>query len=385
MASGELNEYLLKMAENLFPNEEERQEFLDAMKAGESREQALIVLDDRQEIKAFPRHRRLPWQPAFVERVSDEFRAAQHPLYAKGAYYTLDFSSIFSASAMLAIKREPVRVLDMCSSPGGKAVFAARAFQLELLYCNEAIRKRCGALIANLDRCKIKNAKVWSADPSVYAKEFPGLFDLIICDVPCSGQSLMAKGVDAVDSFFPHEVDKNVGRQRRILGNAIHCLMPGGHILYATCTFSNKENERLIDWFLKQHPDMEAVEVEHLNEFRSPLSKFPSYRLYPHQNLGAGAFVCLLKRQGEVMVEAVDRDFPCLWKSGDEVLSKRPHRTEEEEVAPVEELPKELTARQIVRQATAKPKPERPKRPRGPMGRSGARQNKTKPRRGKGR
>ena len=376
MSKKEPPEPLLKAAETLFSDPAERIEFIDAMMAGEARDQAIIILNDRIEIKAFPRHRRLKWQPDFVERISDDFRASKHPLYEKGAYYSLDFSSVFSASAMLAIPRDPVRVLDMCSSPGGKAVFAYRAFEPEILYCNESIRKRAGSLIANLDRCKIERSRVWSADPSVYSKEFKETFDLVICDVPCSGQSLMAKGEDAHESFFPNEIDKNVVRQRRILGNAVRTLMPGGHMLYATCTFTTRENERVIEWFLKNHASMEAVEVPHLADFRSPLSAFPSYRLYPHQNLGAGAFVCLLKKKGEVLIEPNDLDFPYLWKFGDEVLSRRPH---EDEIEPVEEEkpPVELTARQIVRAATAKPKPEkRPRRPLGPRGRSGARQNK---------
>lgn len=379
MPKKEPPEPLLKAAETLFSDPNERQEFIEAMMAGESREQAIIVLNDRIEIKAFPRHRRLKWQPEFVERIDDEFRPARHPLYQKGAYYSLDFSSIFSASAMLAIPRDAVRVLDMCSSPGGKAIFAYRAFQPELLYCNEVIRKRAGALIANLDRCQIDRSRVWSADPSVYAREFPEIFDLIICDVPCSGQSLMAKGEDAHESFFPNEIDKNVGRQRRILGNAYKCLVPGGHLLYATCTFTTRENERVIEWFLKNHPEMEVVAVPHLEGFRSPHSNFPSYRLYPHQNLGAGAFACLLKRKGELLVEPTAIDFPHMWKFGDEVLSKRPHMSEEEEQIEEERPPVELTARQIVRAATAKPKPEkRPRRPLGPRGRSGARQDRRK-------
>lgn len=356
---------LLKAAHDLFKSEDEREDFLEAMLAGEAKEQALIIMQNRNEIKSFPRDRHLKWQPPFVERISDpNFKPAKHPLYAKGAYYSLDFSSVFSASAMLAIETPPKRVLDLCASPGGKAIFAYRAFHPELLLCNETIRKRAGTLIQNLDRCKCEGSMVWSSDPSVYAKRYAGCFDLVICDAPCSGQSLIAKGDEALGAFSPNMIDMNVGRQRRIMGNAYHCLRPGAHILYATCTFTPKENEKVIEWFLKTHEDMEAVELTHLAEFRSRFSDFPSYRLYPHQGLGAGAFVCLVRKKGELPEHYEPMgDMPAMWRYGEEVY-RRPTAAElaaqqaaEDEAKPKPEAP--LTPRQMVKKMNA----DRPRKP----------------------
>ena len=363
---------LLKAAHDLFKDEDEREEFLDAMLAGEAKEQALIILIDRPEIKSFPRDRKLSWQPSFVERISDSsFKAQKHPLYFKGAYYSLDFSSVFAASAMLAIETPVNRVLDMCSSPGGKAVFAYRAFKPELLICNEILKKRASTLIGNLDRCKCETSMVWCSDPSVYARRYKECFDLIICDAPCSGQSLMAKGDDAPDAFVPNMIDMNVGRQRRILGNSYHCLRLGGHLLYSTCTFSTKENERVIEWFIRTHPDMEVVEVPALAEFQSKFVEFPAYRLYPHQGLGAGAFACIMRRKG-TPPEAYSYmgELPYLWKYGDEVYKiltpaeKAAAKAAEEAAKP--KPPVKLTARQIVKKMTAddprKPELKKPRK-----------------------
>ena len=361
---------MMKAAFELFENEDEREEFLDAMEKGESKEQAMIVLEDRPEIKAFPRHRPLKWQPSFVERIDDSFRPSKHPFYAKGYYYTLDFSSIFSASAMLVMDKRPAKILDLCASPGGKAIFSWRAFKPELLLCNETIRKRAGTLIGNLDRCHCTNSAVWSADPSVYARRYRETFDLVICDAPCSGQSLLAKGDDALGCFAPNMIDMNVGRQRRITGNAYHCLRPGGYLLYATCTFTPKENERVMDWLLREYEDLEAVEVPHLSEYRSNFSNFPSYRLYPHQGLGAGAFVCLIRKKGDRPEHpSVIEEMPCLWKYGDAVQS-RPRV--DEPVAPEEpkvdknEIIRITSARRIVKELGkgARPKPPKVKKPR---------------------
>lgn len=322
--SKDASRLLIKAAHDLFKSEEEREEFLEAMLEGEAREQALIILNDRPEIKAFPRERPLKWQPDFVVRISEStFKPAKHPLYEKGAYYSLDFSSVFSASAMLAMEYSPKRVLDLCASPGGKAIFSWRAFKPEILLCNETIRKRAGMLIGNLDRCKCEGSLVWSSDPTIYAKRYPAFFDLVIVDAPCSGQSLIAKGDDVPGCFAPNMIDMNVGRQRRILGTSYHTIRQGAYILYSTCTFSPKENEKVVEWFLKTHDQMEAVEVPHLEEFRSPFSTFPSYRLYPHQGLGAGAFVCLLRRKGEPPEHYKPvGEMPAMWRYGDEVFRK---------------------------------------------------------------
>ncbi len=363
---------LLKAAHELFPDEDEREEFLESMLAGEAREQAMIVMQGRNEIKAFPRERHLKWQPDFVERISDSsFKPAKHPLYEKGAYYTLDFSSIFSASTMTVIETPPKRILDLCASPGGKAIFSWRLFHPELLLCNETVRKRAGTLIGNLNRCKCEGSVVWSADPSVYARRYREAFDLVICDAPCSGQSLIAKGDEALGCWSPNMIDMNVGRQRRILGNAYHCLRTGAHLLYATCTFTPKENEKVVEWFLKTHEDMEAVEVPQLDEFRTKFADFPAYRLFPHQGLGAGAFACLLRRKGELPEHYEPLgDMPAIWRYGDEVFRKRTPEEYHAEMAALAEAenPKPaqpVSIRNIVKSMN-KDKPRKPlvKKPR---------------------
>ena len=308
---------LLRQAAQLFEDEAERKAFVDAVMAGSSKEQAIIALKDAPEIKTFPKLRPTEWQPDWVVRIRDDFRPGKHPLHDKGAFYVLDFSSIFSASAMLAIAEPPRTVLDMCASPGGKAVFAYRAFAPETLFANEALRRRAGILVQNLSRCGLERTIVGSSDPVYYSKNFPDAFELIVVDAPCSGQSLPAKGVEAPGCWSPQMVEACLNRQRRILANCAPCVAPAGHILYATCTYALKENERVVEWFLREHPEFEAVEVPHLQEFRSRYSDEPAYRIFPQQGLGAGAFVALLRRKGDRPAETFDfSETPSLWRSG---------------------------------------------------------------------
>lgn len=376
---------LLKQAARLFPEGPERERFVNALVGGVGREPAIIVLQDHPAIQTFPKEWPEPWQPPFIVRLSEHFRPGQHPLYAKGAFYSLDFSSVFAASAMLEIKSPVTRVLDLCASPGGKSVFAWRAFKPELMLCNETIRKRANTLIDNLDRCKVESAYVWCADPSVYSTKYVDAFDLVLVDAPCSGQSLMAKGDPAPGAFTPSTIDMCVGRQRRILGNAAHTVRPGGHLLYMTCTFARKENEKMIEWFLEQHPEFRAVEVPHLDAYRSTYSDQPCYRLFPMSGLGAGAFTCLLVREGEAELPVIDLAYR--WKYGDPTRREVPLPQPEEDSETVEgETPAAGSTTE---------KPNEPKKPtktrlkpnerprRGP--RYDPKKKKPKPRRGGGR
>lgn len=306
------------LARSLFEDEAERARFLEALTAGGSREQSIVVLEDRPEIRAFPRLRPLPWQPDFVVRLAEHFRPAKHSAYARGWYYSFDFSSAFAATPMLAIPERPRRLLDVCAAPGGKAVFAWRALRPELLVANETIRKRAGTLIDNLRRCRVETATVAGADPSVWGRKFPDAFDVVVVDAPCSGQSLLAKGVDPPQAFEPAMIDLCHSRQRRILGNAARCVAPGGHLLYMTCTFAYKENEKVMAWLIRDMPEFSAVEHPPMAEFRSRWAEFPCYRLFPHQGLGAGAFTCLLRRAGDRPAELPLLDgAPIRWRYGE--------------------------------------------------------------------
>ena len=91
-------------------------------------------------------------------------------------------------------------------------------------------------------------------------------------------------------------VNGNAKRQRGIMLSAVQCVLPGGHIVYTTCTYDPEENEKVMAYILKRHPEWQAVEVPLLAPFRSALADFPSYRLLPAHGFGAGGFCCLLKK-----------------------------------------------------------------------------------------
>ena len=66
-----------------------------------------------------------------------------------------------------------------------------------------------------------------------------------------------------------------------------------------TCTYSLKENESNVDWFLKKNPDFTSVKVDSFSSFASDRGKAPGYRLWPSSGIGAGGFFSVLQKTNE--------------------------------------------------------------------------------------
>ena len=243
-----------------------------------------------------------PFSPYGFELISAR-RAGQDPLHHAGAYYRQEPSAM---SAVTALAPQPgERVLDLCAAPGGKSTQIAAALDGRgLLWCNEYVRARAGALMQNLERCGVRNAVVTSLDTAVLAEEQEAAFDAVLCDAPCSGEGMFRKEPDALSGWSLENIALCAHRQREILNAAARAVRPGGRLLYSTCTFAPEENEQNAAWFLQTHPDFEAGNLSHL-PFGQPAfpleDTFPPHagrRVLPHQG-GEGHFLALFHRRGD--------------------------------------------------------------------------------------
>ena len=177
-----------------------------------------------------------------------------------------------------------MRVLDLCAAPGGKSTqLATYLGDSGLLVSNEINTQRSRILSQNIERMGIKNAIVTNEDSFVLASHFPGFFNAIQVDAPCSGEGMFRKLPEAIEQWSMENVAICAARQKEILDNAAVMLKPGGTIVYSTCTFSKEENEDVIEYFLERHPDFTLEEME---------------RFWPHKVDGEGHFVAKLVRRG---------------------------------------------------------------------------------------
>ena len=198
------------------------------------------------------------------------------------------------------------RVLDLCAAPGGKTTqLAGKMAGRGLLVCNEIHPKRAAILSSNVERMGIANALVLNEHPARLAERFPGFFDRILVDAPCSGEGMFRKHDAAGEDWSPETVAMCARRQAEILDSAAGMLRPGGRLVYSTCTFSPEENEGSVAAFLERHPDFEpeAVPAPHFAPGRpewaggNPASA-GCFRLWPHLLRGEGHFAAVLRRNG---------------------------------------------------------------------------------------
>ena len=301
-----------------------RREFLQAIEKGDHGISAVAWLRGEPKTGLYEKTDKRPtWIPEWIDVAADDARPGKTAEHEAGEIYLLDLSSTFAIAALSVVNLgESGVVLDMCAAPGGKGILAWRYLRPELTIANEVIRKRTAQLISNYQRCSIDPAIVCSCDPGLLATLVPGRANLVIVDAPCSGQSLLLKGLAAPGAFHFATVALNERRQRRILANSAITTAPGGFILYSTCTFSREENEKNIECFCKTFPNFSPVEIPILSPYRSDLSELPSYRLAPYHGFGAGAFVALLRNNEagsdseRLTADNVNELIWPLWRSG---------------------------------------------------------------------
>ncbi len=288
--------HLLKLAAKLLSDSLEREKFIQSLESPSALPSAIIWLKDRPSDFVFKKLPNLPeWIPEFVDLTFDKLGASL--LHDQGFFYILDPSSVFAVSVLVDLDLKEPRVLDVCSAPGGKGIFATRSLRPAKIVFNEVIRKRHRALAFNLARCGM-HGEISAIDPKSLATKYKDGFDLVLVDAPCSGQSLLVKGEKALGCFHPSTINLNSNRQKQIIANSGKCVAPGGYLLYSTCTFSPEENEKVVLWFLKRFPEFSLLEQPKLSRYQTTLSEISCYRLYPLEGLGAGAFTSLLARRG---------------------------------------------------------------------------------------
>ncbi len=230
-------------------------------------------------------------------------------LHHAGGIYIQDLSAMCTTGS-LDIK-DDFLILDMCASPGGKSIGSALKCKNGLILSNEFNVSRCKTLVSNIERFGLSNSIVINtdaADDDFLSKNYPEAFDLIICDVPCSGEGMFRKYPEqAISEWSEENVTLCAKRQKKILENAQRCVKEGGYILYSTCTFSLEENEMQISQFLNTHEDFELCDVSEkvknltVSGFCDFEGAHPDInltrRFYPHISKGEGQFIALLRKK----------------------------------------------------------------------------------------
>ena len=246
---------------------------------------------------------RVPWcQEGFY--LSDRPQFTFDPLLHAGCYYVQEASSMFVTHILRSLSGNHnwQLALDMCAAPGGKST-AMRCILPEdcVLMSNEPMSNRAQILLENITKWGAPNCIVTNNYPRDYRKT-KLKFDVILCDVPCSGEGMFRKDPNAISEWSIQNVEKCWRLQREIVSDAWECLNPGGLLIYSTCTYNTKENEENIQWILENF-NAEVLDIPvdsswHITGSLLPGFDAPVYRFIPGITRGEGLFACALRKSG---------------------------------------------------------------------------------------
>jgi 16S rRNA (cytosine967-C5)-methyltransferase len=196
-----------------------------------------------------------------------------------------------TASAIELLDLKPgLSVLDACAAPGGKTIQIAWRMgnppaEGSKVLAVDLHEDRIATINENLKRTKLEWVKVEQANlmepaDDIIAKH--GLFDRILLDVPCSNSGVLRRRPDARWRWSERRMTKLVKAQQSILAHASRLLVPGGILVYSTCSLEPEENSELIEAFLKRY---------------SRFSIIRSVEQIPTRSGTDGAFVCALTKK----------------------------------------------------------------------------------------
>lgn len=255
-----------------------------------------------------------PWKPSDAPQESTAVPWCRHgywlasrpdftldPLLHAGCYYVQEAASMFLDEVLRQHMPDDITTaLDLCAAPGGKSTLLRAALPEEaLLYVNEPDRHRANILMENIQKQGHPKATVTSNHAKDYQKARL-LCDLVVTDVPCSGEGMFRKDEGAIKEWSIQNVMKCQALQRSIVSDIWPCLKQGGLLVYSTCTFNTRENEENIKWICEEL-GAEVLPVETKQEWNitgSLLAGFqePVFRFIPGTTVSEGLFMCVMRK-----------------------------------------------------------------------------------------
>lgn len=285
----------------------------------------------------------VPWCPdAYYLSERPNFTA--DPLLHAGVYYVQEAGSMYLAEMLrqympsiqragvsASLPREgqeggvPLVALDLCAAPGGKSTLLRSLLpEGSLLVSNEPMPKRAQVLAENITK--------WGHPASVVTRNYPAdfapfvnQFDLLVTDVPCSGEGMFRKDEGAIRDWSLENVETCWRRQRDILSDIWPTLKPGGLLIYSTCTFNRFEDEDNVAW-IASHLGAEILADRHF---------------LPGRDRGEGFYIAALRKEsdssfaketeerlqtaftGEAVVRVTTKDTVTLYPEAHAVLMQR--------------------------------------------------------------
>lgn len=179
------------------------------------------------------------------------------PGFDDGEWWVQDASAALPAKLLNLQPGE--KIIDLCAAPGGKTAQIASAGANVLALDRSA--KRLSRLKENMDRLKLsEKVERLACDGAEWMPKEPP--SKILLDVPCTSTGTLRRHPDVMHLKTLEDQNRLVETQKRLLNNASQVLMPGGMLIYCTCSLQKAESENQIEAFLAQNPNFKRLPVE---------------------------------------------------------------------------------------------------------------------------
>ncbi len=203
-----------------------------------------------------------------------------------GLWFVQDEASAYAAQTLGAKAGETV--VDTCAAPGGKSFAIALSMENKgKLYSFDLhdnkinlIKKGAAKLGIDIIEASARNAKI--PDESLIGKA-----DRVLCDAPCSGLGVMGKKPDI--KYKALDAVEGLPRvQKEVLRGAAQYVRAGGTLVYSTCTLNKRENEDIVEDFLREHSEFSLVPFDGCDGMRTML---------PHKDKTDGFFIAKMIKE----------------------------------------------------------------------------------------
>ena len=219
--------------------------------------------------------------------------------FEQGWFYVQDESSMLVARALKP--KHHSKVLDTCSAPGGKTTHVAELMrQTGTVYAHDVYEHKIKLIEDNVKRLGLTNVVATLQDATTLNERYESdSFDAVLVDAPCSGLGILRRHPEVKITKQPSDLDEIMMIQKKILNTVAPLVKVGGTLVYSTCTVNRKENDKMVEQFLAQHPEYEldATLVNRLPEVLHEQTKKGMVQLFPGDYQTDGFFIACLKRQ----------------------------------------------------------------------------------------
>ena len=213
--------------------------------------------------------------------------------FRDGLFYVQDLSSMEVAER--AELFSGACVLDVCAAPGGKSIHMGELLEmLEKKASNDTAQTvlhgsveardvsadKVAIIEENIRRTGRGNVSAKAMDATVFDESSEGVYDCVICDLPCSGLGVIGKKPEIRYRVQPEDILSLQSLQRSILTNAVCYVKPGGRLVYSTCTITKEENDDNTTWLCENYPQLELLSAE---------------QFFPESNVRDGFYVAVFK------------------------------------------------------------------------------------------